>query len=109
MCARWRVSFEAFLSDMGRKPSPKHSIDRIDNDGNYEPANCRWTDWTTQQRNRSSNRMLTAFGWIASVAEWAELVGVSPFMIYRRLRLGWSHERAIFSKPHFRGVKRCAQ
>ncbi len=56
VCARWRGSFENFLADMGRKPSPEHSIDRIKVNGNYEPGNCRWATPDVQARNKQNSR-----------------------------------------------------
>lgn len=52
VCERWRFSFETFLSDMGRKPNPSLTIERINNDGHYEPANCKWASRSEQMRSR---------------------------------------------------------
>ena len=56
VCDRWLDSYENFLADMGRKPSPTHSVDRIDNDGHYEPGNCRWATDAEQRANRSDSK-----------------------------------------------------
>lgn len=52
VCARWQNSFDAFVSDMGPKPTPEHSIERKNNDGNYDPNNCKWATSKEQQQNR---------------------------------------------------------
>lgn len=54
VCERW-LTFENFYADMGLRPSPRHSLDRLDNDGNYEPGNVRWATREEQQQNRSDN------------------------------------------------------
>lgn len=99
VCSRWLESFEAFFADMGEAP-PGASLDRIDNDGNYEPQNCRWTDEVTQGRNRRTNRYLTARGETMTVTEWSARTGLSVSGIIGRLDAGRSVEDALFSPPH---------
>jgi hypothetical protein len=99
VCERWRQSFVAFLEDMGPKPSPKHSLERIDNDGDYEPGNCRWATRVEQSRNRRSTRFIEYQGETLSLAEWADRLGISHAVLLGRLNKGgWSVERA-FTEP----------
>ena len=101
VCDRWLNSFENFLADMGERPSKAHSIDRYpDNDGNYEPSNCRWATRKQQTRNTRANRRISFCGETLCVAEWAERVGIHCDTIYDRLKLGWSIDRALTEPVH---------
>jgi hypothetical protein len=95
VCDRWR-SYENFLADMGRKPSPLHSIDRIDNDGNYEPGNCRWATSLEQARNKRNTMHIDMGGRIVCLREACEILGLSYNTAQRRLNaLGWSVEDTL--------------
>lgn len=98
VCVRWRYSFENFLADMGPRPQGR-SIDRMDNDGNYEPGNCRWATKKEQGRNRSNNTMLTAIGETLTLAEWSERTGLNVNTLGARLSCGWPPERIVSEKP----------
>jgi hypothetical protein len=98
VCDRWRHDFAAFIADMGRRPGPGYSLDRIDNDGHYGPGNVRWATPKEQQRNRGNNRRLTVNGETLTLAEWSERTGLPRNTIAWRLRDGWSEEDAI-TKP----------
>ncbi len=95
VCARWRESFDAFLSDAGPRPSTGHSLDRIDNDRGYEPGNVRWATATEQARNRSSVRYVTVNGERLVLTEAAAKYGVRRKLIAWRLSNGWSEHEAV--------------
>jgi hypothetical protein len=98
VCERWVNSFPAFLADMGICP-PNMTLDRIDNNGNYEPGNCRWATRTEQQRNTCRNRRLTHDGVEMTITEWAIRLGVKANTITCRLRRGWSADKALSFQP----------
>lgn len=95
VCDRW-LFFETFLKDVGPRPSPRHMLDRISNDGDYEPGNVRWVTSKESNRNRCNNRLLTYGGDTKTLAEWAERTGLPYHTLKARLsRYGWSLERAM--------------
>ncbi len=96
MCERWRESFQAFLDDMGPRPSLKHSIERRDNARGYSPDNCYWATRRQQAVNRRSNHLLTHDGLTLTCTEWAERLGMNPITLFGRLhRRHWPVERAL--------------
>ena len=97
ICPQWD-DFAVFYGDMGPKPCPNHSLDRIDNDGPYSPENCRWSDAVSQSRNRRITRRISHDGTTLAVGEWAAIAGLSYAQLRKRLALGWSMERAL-SQP----------
>lgn len=94
ICERWN-DFSAFLEDVGPKPSPSHSLDRIDPNGNYEPGNVRWATKKEQARNRRNVRVVEAFGERAPLPYFVERAVVSQQAVHQRLAKGWSVEAAI--------------
>lgn len=94
VCRRWK-SFASFYKDMGDPPTDKHTIDRIDNDGNYTPKNCRWATRAQQSTNKRNTIFLTFRGKTKCLSEWAKEVGLSRGAIRARLRKGWSVRKAL--------------
>ncbi len=112
VCARWFV-FENFLTDMGRKPTPKHTIERQDKNGNYCPENCCWVTQRDQTRNTRQNNNITAFGVTRCITDWALATGINVGTLENRFRKGWSAVRILTtpvdsSRSHrFRGDGAC--
>ncbi len=95
VCERWLTSFENFLSDMGRKPTPKHSIDRRNNDGNYEPNNCYWATDLEQARNTSKVKFIEFNNKIQTISEWSKELGIKTVTIHYRLNKGFAIEDVL--------------
>lgn len=94
VCERWLI-FENFFADMGTKPSPAHSIERRDNDGNYCTENCYWATRKEQRRNTSRSRKITFEGKTLSLFDWADLMKMSQIVLQMRLKRGWTVEKAL--------------
>ena len=97
VCDRWLI-YENFLADVGRKPSPDLTIDRINNDGNYEPGNVQWASRKTQSRNRRNNVMVSDGTTSRCLSEWTGILGVSRDTLRGRVRLGWNDHDVLFGK-----------
>jgi hypothetical protein len=98
VCKRWKDSFDNFIADVGRRPSPNHSIDRIDNDGNYEPGNVRWATREVQDNNKTDSNFVEFNGEKLTVQQWAKRLGIRFSTLKFRLAR-WGTERALTTTP----------
>lgn len=106
VCERWLL-FDNFLADMGERPAGL-TLDRFpDNEGNYEPGNCRWATKRQQARNTRSSHLVTARGRTACIAEWADISGISNQTILSRIADGWDEAAAVTTPLLRKGTKKC--
>lgn len=105
VCEQWRV-FANFLKDMGEKPSADFSIERKDNDGNYEPGNCKWSTRVEQNTNQRRNLFFTIRGKTGCLSELIKHFGVNKCRTRARIELGWEPELAFFAPKNFRPLVR---
>lgn len=101
ICDKWRFSFESFLKDMGPRPSKKHTIDRIDNDGDYEPGNCRWVTIDVQANNTSKNRIMVISGERMTIAEASRMYGIKYSTMINRIKRGWPDDVCAFTPTRY--------
>jgi len=102
----WKRDFVAFFRAVGRRPSTRHTIERIDNSKGYVPGNVCWATAKAQARNRRSNRLITVDGDTAPVSVWVERTKIQSATLVYRLNAGWPHDRVVSERP--RGVWRKA-
>lgn len=95
MCKRWLDDFDAFMDDMGSKPGPEYSIERLDNDQGYDPFNCIWATVRVQARNRRNNRWLTFEGRTMVVEDWAKETGHAASVLLYRIEKGFSIDEIL--------------
>lgn len=108
VCERW-AEYANFLADMKRRPSPKHTLERKDNNGNYEPGNCEWATRSRQSNNCRSNRLYTMNGETLNIAQWAAKTGIAYSKLFYRLNNGFSITRALDPKTMYGPRKYRAQ
>jgi hypothetical protein len=94
VCDRW-LMFRNFIEDMGLKPTPAHTIDRIDNDKGYYPENCQWATRQQQADNSSRTHLITLDGETHSIATWARRYGAIRRLVNGRILKGWSIRCAL--------------
>ena len=95
VCQRWLESFQNFFDDMGPRPSPAHSIERIENECGYSPGNCIWATRIQQANNRRANRRLTVDGKVLTVAQAAREFGIRYSTLKERLNRHWDDDSAV--------------
>lgn len=99
VCDRWRASFKDFLADMGPRPTPRHSIDRIDGELGYKPSNCRWATSIEQNRNRRTNFNITLGSETKCFSAWCVYFGIDKGTVQSRIKCGWPIEVALKQPP----------
>jgi hypothetical protein len=104
VCERWEESFENFFADMGPKPSPEHSLDRKNNDGNYEFGNCRWATDQEQMINQRRTCFIEFKGEKLSLSTWSKRTGLGRVTITKRLQAGWTVEDALTTPASFQNT-----
>jgi hypothetical protein len=96
ICDEWENNFMSFYNwSMNNGYSDSFSIDRINNDGNYEPSNCRWVDRKTQNSNTRQNHFITYNGKTLTITQWGKEYNINPHLLRYRLNNGWSIEKAL--------------
>lgn len=95
VCRQWQKSFAQFFQDMGPRPGPRYSLERVKVNGDYEPGNCRWATRPEQARNKRTNHLITANGRTQVMTDWLREVGLDHKAFYARLRAGWTEEMAV--------------
>jgi hypothetical protein len=98
ICERWN-DFASFLTDMGLKPTPAHEIDRIDNDGHYEPGNCRWVLPVINSNNKRNSHFLTIDGRTQTLMQWACEANIHPTTLRERIKRGWHPDWLLVPFP----------
>lgn len=93
------ASYQEFLLHLGRRPTPQHSIERIDNEGHYEKGNVRWATTAEQHLNRRNLVLVTYKGETKPIAEWCRQLNIKYHRTKSRLRSGWNIERALEEQP----------
>ena len=99
VCDQWSKSFAQFYEDMGPRPFESATLDRVDNDGDYEPDNCRWCTPEEQSNNNRKTRKITHNGVTHGVRQWSRIVGIHHNTLFKRLNNGWSIEDALYTPP----------
>lgn len=95
VCERWMLSFLTFYEDMGDKPTPSHTLERIDVKGDYSKENCKWATVLEQDNNKRNNKFITHGDLTLTYAQWSRRLGGNPQLVAVRIKSGWSEKDAV--------------